>query len=81
MHLNALQAARKAFTESENSERVKKAFIRKVCTNNTVFENGDCVWYKRERDGKWKEPAKVIFQDGKVVWVRHGSSAVRVSAN
>ena len=81
MHLNSLQAARKAFTESENSERVRKALMRKVCTNNTVFENGDRVWYKRERDGKWKGPAKVIFQDGKVIWVRHGSSAVRVSAN
>ena len=33
-----------------------------------------------ERDGKWKGPAKVIFQDGKVIWVRHGSFAMRVSA-
>ena len=80
-HFNALQAARKAFTESENSERVRKALMRKVCTNLTEFENGDIVWYKRERDGKWKGPAKVIFQDGKVVWVRHGAAAVRVSVN
>ena len=29
-HFNALQAARKAFTESENSERVRKALMRKV---------------------------------------------------
>ena len=80
-HINALQAARKAFTESENSDRVRKALLRKVCTNNTVYEHGDCVWYKREKDDKWKGPAKVIFQDGKVVWVRHGSAAVRVSVN
>ena len=39
------------------------------------------VRYKRERDGRWKGPAKVIFQDGKVIWVRHGASVVRVSAN
>ena len=38
-HFNALQAARKAFTESENSERVRKALMRKVCTNLTEFEN------------------------------------------
>ena len=80
-HFNALQAARKAFTESENSERVRKALMRKVCTNIPDYDNGDIVWYKRDRDGKWKGPAKVIFQDGKVVWVRHGASAVRVSVN
>lgn len=80
-HFNALQAARKAFTESENSERVRKALMRKVCTSITDYDNGDIVWYKRERDGQWKGPAKVIFQDGKVVWVRHGASAVRVSVN
>ena len=50
-------------------------------TNNTIFSHGERVWYKRERDGKWKGPAKVIFQDGKIIWVRHGSSAVRVSVN
>ena len=35
---------------------------------------------ERERC-RWKGIAKVIFQDGKVIWVRHGASAVRVSAN
>ena len=55
--------------------------MSRVSTNNTIFANGDRVWYKRERDGKWKGPAKVIFQDGKIIWVRHGSSAVRVSVN
>ena len=49
-HLNALQAARKAFTESENSDWVRKALLRKVCTNKETFKNGDCVWYKREKD-------------------------------
>ena len=78
-HLNVLHSARKAFIESENSERIKKALLKKVCRNNTVYENGDSVWYKR-RD-KWMGPGKVIFQDRKVIFVRHGSIYVRVSAN
>ena len=43
-HLDALHAARKAFTQSENSERIRNALRKKVCTNNTVYHNGDLVW-------------------------------------
>ena len=81
MHLNALHASRRAFIQTENCSKIKKALLSRVSTNNTIFTNGDRVWYKRERNGTWKGPAKVIFQDGKVIWVRHGSSAVRVSVN
>ena len=78
-HLNVLHLARKAFVESENSERIWKGLSRKICTNNTVFENGDIVWYRRRE--RWLGPGKVVFQDGKVIFVRHGSALVRVSAN
>ena len=80
-HLNALHASRKAFIETESSEKIRKALARKVCTNNAVLERGDRVYYKRERDDSWRGPAKVMFQDRKVIFVRHGSSCVRVSAN
>ena len=43
--------------------------------------NGDLVFYKREGREKWLGPGKVVFQDGKVVFVRHGSVFVRVSPN
>ena len=78
-HLNVLHDARKAFIETENSERIRKALSRKICTNNTVYENGDIVWYRRRN--RWMGPGKVVFQDGKVIFVRHGSVLVRVSAN
>ena len=80
-HMNALHASRKAFIESESSDRIRRALRKNVSTVNRVWRHGDTVWYKRERDARWKGPAKVIFQDGKVIWVRHGSTAVRVSAN
>ena len=80
-HINALHASRRAFIETESSERVRKALLRKIRTNNQEFNFGDRVFYKRENAGGWKGPAKVVLQDGKVIFVRHGSSLVRVSPN
>ena len=37
--------------------------------------------YKREEKERWLGPGKVMFQDGKGVFIRHGSSFVRVSPN
>ena len=39
------------------------------------------MFYKREGKERWLGPATVIFQDGKVVFVRHGGIFVRVSPN
>ena len=47
----------------------------------TVYNNGDIVYYKRARDGKWMGPGKVVFQDGKVIFVRNVAKFIRVSAN
>ena len=41
----------------------------------------DLVYYKREGQDRWIGPGQVIFQDGKVVFVRHGGTFVRVSPN
>lgn len=79
-HLNTLHAARKAFIKSESCNRLKAALKAKIRTNNTVYESGDIVYYKR-KDDHWMGPAKVAFQDGKVVFIRHGSAFVRVSTN
>ena len=80
-HLDVLHSARKAFTESESSDRVRKALRRKVCSNNTVYHNGDLVWYRRREGDRAMGPGKVVFQDGKVIFIRHGSTYVRVSSN
>ena len=46
-----------------------------------MFNYGDRVYYKRDQHEDWLGPAKVIFQDGKVVYVRHGFDWVKVSPN
>ena len=80
-HLNALHAARKIFIESEANERIRRDLRHKVRASEQVFENGDRVFYKREGKERWLGPGKVVFQDGKVVFVRHGGVFVRVSPN
>ena len=46
-----------------------------------TYVNGDAVYYKREGKERWLGPATVVFQDGRVVFVRHGGIFVRVSPN
>ena len=80
-HLNALHASRKAFIESESSERIRRALYSKIRVSEQIFNNGDRVFYMREGSKKWLGPAKVVFQDGKVIFIRHGGIMVRVSPN
>ena len=80
-HLNALHATRKAFIQSEAGERIRRALRNKVRASEQVFMNGDRVFYKRVGKERWLGLGKVVFQDGKVVFVRHGGVFVRVSPN
>ena len=80
-HLNALHAARMAYIESETSERIRRALRHKVRAAEEICENGDVVYYKRESKERWLGPATVVFQDGIVVFVRHGGIFVRMSPN
>lgn len=79
-HLKAMKATRKAFIESEDSNKLKLALEKKVRTNNTVFHPGDSVYFKKAGLENWLN-GKVIFQDGKVIVVRNGSFFYRCSAN
>ena len=72
---------RKAYIETEACERIRRALRTKVRAAEQVFENGDKVYYKREGRDRWFGPGKVVFQDGKVIFVRHGGVFVRVSPN
>ena len=80
-HLDSLHKARRAFIQSEADERIRRALRSKVRASEQVFEPGDHVFYKRDGHDRWLGPGKVIFQDGKVVFVRHGGIFVRVSPN
>ena len=80
-HLNTLHEARQAFIQSETAERIRRALRCKMRAAEQRYENGDLVYYKRAGYDHWLGPAKVIFQDGKVIFIRHGGVFVRVSPN
>ena len=80
-HLNALHESRRAYIQTESSERIRRALSTKVRAAEEIYETGDRVYYKREGKERWLGPATVVFQDGKVVFVRHGGIFVRVSPN
>ena len=78
-HLNALHSARRAFIKAESSERIKRALKHNVRVSEEVFFPGDKVFYKRDDSNRWRGPGKIVGQDGKVLFIRHGSQLVRVA--
>ena len=57
-HINSLHAVRKAFSESESDERLRRALRSKVRASEQIFENNDNVFYKREGKDRWLSPEK-----------------------
>ena len=79
--LDIMHKSREKFMEAESCEKLKKALNSKMRTAERVYKHNDWVYYKRDKDNMWMGPAKVIFQDGKVIMIRHGGHYCRVSAN
>ena len=77
MHLAALNSARQSFIKSESSEKIKRALRKQTRKWKDTYQIGDKVYYKREDESKWTGPAKVLGQDGPVVFIRHGSRYVK----
>ena len=80
-HLNILHSSRKAFIESECSDRIRRALRNRIRASSEVFNRGDAVYYKRDHNLRWLGPAKVVFQDRKVVLLDHGGYYIKVSPN
>ena len=79
--LKAMHECRTAFIKSQNCEKIKQALRTKMRTAQHNYNPGDYVYYRREKDDKWLGPAKVVYQDGKVICVRHGRYFGQVHAN
>ena len=80
-HLNSLHSAREEFIKSEANERLRRALRRKVTAIEQHYEKGETVFYKKEGKPMWLGPAQVVAQDGKVIFIRHGGSLLRVTPN
>ena len=80
-HLNAWHKGREAYIQTETNECIRRALLTKVRAAEQVYEHGDAIYYTRDRKDRWLCPATVVFQDGKVVFLRPGQIFVRVSSN
>ncbi len=79
--LEAIHATRLNYTKAERCDRIRKALKAKIRVADTIYEKGDIVYFKKEGEETWRGPAKVVFQDSKVIFIRIGSIYYRVSAN
>ena len=78
-HLNALHQARREMIRLEASEKIRRAIKAKTRTHTNIhYLPGEEVYYKREGDGRWKGPGRVIGQDGQKVLVKTPSSLISV---
>ena len=78
-NLKAQRSARIAHVQSESSERVRRALNKNIRTSGDIkYVNGDSVYFRKNKENKWKGPASVIGQDGQLVLVKLQSSWYRV---
>ena len=78
-NLNALHSARRAFIESESSEKLQRALRHQIRPDFAQsYSNGDLVYYKRNESPRWLGPGSVIGTENKQILVKHGGSYVRV---
>ena len=69
------------YIKCEADERIRRALCHQVRAVEDLLESGKMVYYKRDGSTKWLDLGKVIFQDGRLVFVWHGGVYVRASAN
>ena len=79
-HLNTLNSARISFNRSIADNKIRIALKKKIRTNNTVFYQGDNIFWKRSHEADWRK-GKVLQVDNKILWVRGGGNIYRVSVN
>ena len=62
---------------AESSEKIRRVLHKQTRQTGAVYTTGDEVYYKRSDINKWKGPAKVIGQDGPVVFICHDGQLVK----
>ena len=77
--MKAREAAREAFIRAESCEKLKRALNRKTRNINPMeYEVGEEVFYKREQEGRWRGPGRIIGKDGKIIIIRHQANVISV---
>jgi len=82
-HLEYRELARKAFVQTDNSDRLRRAFLRRQRPHRGHFASGAFVMFWRpgrgEIKGKWHGPARIIIQESEnEIWISFSSRVYRV---
>lgn len=76
------EAARKAFSEVDNDQTLRRALVQRSRPHRGFYDKGDWVmmWKKKgEADGNWLGYMQVIIQEGQnVIWVTRHHKLYRV---
>jgi hypothetical protein len=83
-HLEYRECARRAFAQADNSEKLRRAFLRRQRPHRGRHIGGSFVMFwrpgKGEYRGQWHGPARVIIQESDhVVWISFSSRVYRVA--
>ena len=77
LHIAALHAARQEFIACESSEKIRRALRKQTRSFDHKYQMGEKVWYKRDDQKRWCGPAKVLGQDGPVLFLRQGTRSIK----
>ena len=79
-NLNAMHKARQEFIRLESCDKLRRAMRARVRTHgNTQYQQGDEVYYKRDKEERWRGPARVVVQEGSKVLLKCvGNSLISV---
>ena len=78
------ECARKAFVQTDHSEKLRRAFLRRQRPHRGFHNSGSFVMFwrpgKGDYPGQWHGPARVIVQEAEhVIWLSHSSRVFRVA--
>ena len=86
VHLNRRLAARQAFLEADNSQAIRRAFLRKSRGTDIIpWECGQlCMYWDKRKSpnmiekGRWCGPAQVVLHESRtIVWITHMNRLLR----
>ena len=77
-HLKALHTAQESFMKTESSAKLRNALRKQTRHTREHFDLGQAMYCKCNNDIKWKDPGKIVDQDGSVVFLRHGGFYLKV---
>ena len=77
--LQSIFDARRALAEVDNKHRLKAADQSKRATNIQFYSPGSKVYYRMGNESSWAGPGKVLAQDNKLLFIRHGRRLIVAS--